>query len=648
MNKQFIEENKSTTAWIVIFLGILACFIINVGLGIGIIIGFLTSKNFNEKNTKNKVLFWIFIIWCSLSIILLVALFIVYPINVTAFIPLNFISLMEGTINATSFWTSALTYMLIFQLTVFLIHFFYYDTIQEKIWKIESDRLALNDELWKENEIASLQEKSLLSWSLHIIYNYNKTNKRHQEQEKVEKNALINWDNGIVLNKDHILLKQHLNRNMLTLGTTGAGKTNFFLLAMKYFLNQNQRVIFLDLKGSLDLIDSMNKICKTHNKTFKYFVQVADQEHIKDKNCITYDILSNKSAEEIIEMLLKARNFEDVSADALYYADLEKNFLDFYIPLIKWCKSSINIDTLIEYCNPIKINELLNTLAEKYPTGEKYTIVENKKKSWIRYIMDNSEDIKNAMNCFIQGTKATKTKTWKTSVKSVETIKGVENLLFKIKGYSNRYAYDGSGLSIKKLIKNDNVDILLISLAGLKSNIYAKFFGQMVVNDVRNACELNKKFGKTTAFFIDEYNVIACPENIDLLNKIREFNFCNIISVQTISDLGQGQDVSRFVANCNNLLTFRIPDYKDSDYVGKCFTTKKSATKTFQADNTEVLSGGENRIDNKGTISVEETFAVSPSDLRNMPDFTCYVKTLNKERKPITFEEAILIDQWDK
>ena len=67
------------------------------------------------------------------------------------------------------------------------------------------------------------------------------------------------------------LADSELNQHCLIVGTTGAGKTNTILNLVKSALARNLPCIYLDGKGSLDLVDKLQQLARMNKRTFKVF-----------------------------------------------------------------------------------------------------------------------------------------------------------------------------------------------------------------------------------------------------------------------------------------------------------------------------------------------------------------------------------------
>ena len=69
---------------------------------------------------------------------------------------------------------------------------------------------------------------------------------------------------------------EELNQHMLIIGTTGAGKTNTILNFVDSAISRNLPCVYLDGKGSVDLIDKLRSLATKYNRVFKVFTLRPD------------------------------------------------------------------------------------------------------------------------------------------------------------------------------------------------------------------------------------------------------------------------------------------------------------------------------------------------------------------------------------
>jgi ABC-type cobalamin/Fe3+-siderophores transport system ATPase subunit len=115
----------------------------------------------------------------------------------------------------------------------------------------------------------------------------------------------------------------------LIVGTNGSGKTVTMLRMMKHYLKNNKKIIFLDMKGSVGLIKEISTLCQKEKRQFRFFTPFVERH---DERQIAYDPFKNKSANDIISMLLEKKAFsstlDNSPTDSSYYRNMEKSFLE--------------------------------------------------------------------------------------------------------------------------------------------------------------------------------------------------------------------------------------------------------------------------------------------------------------------------------
>jgi type IV secretory pathway VirB4 component len=97
---------------------------------------------------------------------------------------------------------------------------------------------------------------------------------KNSEKNILPNNSHTSDQDGVLLANDpnlEFLSDHELNQHTLIVGTTGSGKTTTLLNFVISAATRNIPLIFLDGKGSIDLIDQLAQIAAKHQRKFKVF-----------------------------------------------------------------------------------------------------------------------------------------------------------------------------------------------------------------------------------------------------------------------------------------------------------------------------------------------------------------------------------------
>ncbi|MFN8769707.1 MAG: type IV secretory system conjugative DNA transfer family protein [Neisseriaceae bacterium] len=376
------------------------------------------------------------------------------------------------------------------------------------------------------------------------------------------------------------LTHQELNTHLFANGTTGSGKTIAFMNFVAEGCAKSLPLIYLDGKGSLDLVEQINYFAKKHNRVFRIF---TIKPHAVD-NPACYDFLGSGSFTERKNRIMKL--FINASdAGAAYYQDRVDRFvnsvfrlIDIYqmnIDLFKFLKLVQNHDELIELASETDDKGLLD-----------YFI-------WLKAQKKDSprDRILDLLDVFINSS---------------------YGYLFDIKDKENF-------INLKRSILNNEIVLFLLDSSAYYTD--TSKIAKMIISDINSVFaefgEMRpKKFRKTFCIF-DEFASYATDALSATISLHRSNGMHAIIGTQSITTVAEVSRETQRVAEellscCNTFLVLATTNDKDATRLAKIFGTKK------RYDTNIHIKPEEQQVSSIINRQVED-FIVSPQEIKDIP-----------------------------
>ena len=331
-----------------------------------------------------------------------------------------------------------------------------------------------------------------------------------------------------------------LSTHMAIIGATGSGKTE----TSKHFLldqaRQKQPTIFIDGKGATELVDEFRDFCKKANQ--KFYVFRID----KEKGTQIYNGLSG-TPNQIKDKLITLFDLGGSQGASDYFNTKAKNHLSWLIKALYERDKEITLFSLINNFDPSELFELA----------------------------------KSQKGLFLD-----------TELKKMRAMeeKDLEGLYGKIlELYNNtKDTMNSDGITIEQAISENA--FLLFSLDSLTYQTLSKSIGRFIIQDIRQNAKTNKDLNKKTLIVMDEFNVFADNNVVDILNKGRSYQYMVILLFQSLADLSKvSMDFQEQVlANTITKIVMKIEDNKTKDYIIKMFGRQLVFKESFNDIGTEL------------------------------------------------------------
>lgn len=361
---------------------------------------------------------------------------------------------------------------------------------------------------------------------------------------------------------------EELNMHALVLGATGAGKTNTLMVMVESAIRRGKPVIFVDGKGDPKLIADIERLATKYDRPFQAFSYEGD---------LHYNPLKHGNETELKDKLIAAEEWTEA-----YYKRAAERYLQLVFQVIK--ARGVTPDL-------VNVQKLLETK----------TLLKWVKKSHLD--KERAEEIKTYVSSLDKGHKS-----------AIDGLKDRLALMTE-SNVGPLFKDDGEALDLLEAVLEKRV--VLLSLSGLSYSSFTPALGAMIVEDLKSVAAAITQQGRDDYIYVvlDEFNLFAGEQVVNMINKSRSAGFCCVIATQELADLeiaGGEELVNQIVGNTNVKIVHRqdVPD--SAEYIAGVVGTHIIYRKSLNTE--ESLIG--KRPTGEGTVSDEEVYVIHPNTLK--------------------------------
>lgn len=388
----------------------------------------------------------------------------------------------------------------------------------------------------------------------------------------------------------------------LCVGSTGSGKTTTLMLMARDIIKRGQGLIFVDLKGSPDVANTLHEYAERYGREFQHWtMQTPGQPYIGPdaKGPAYYDPLNRGDASRRTNLVMAGREWTEP-----YYETLAQDYLQraFEVAIQNPpVGSESSFSDLASLFDPRELRARAQTLN---PDNRRH-----------------AEILRQIGEYFNPDGSVRKDNGTQSALKSVEA---------ELRILTNSTA----GAWLRKDPHSDN-DINLRSVAdrgsivvfSLDSNNYesdANRIGNLIIQDLKTVTSelMNNPAENILQVYIDEFSAIDSENIVGLINKSRSANVPVTLSTQAIDDLRRSSEafMGRVVANINSFIIHRANDYDDAEEYAKLTGKVKKQVFNQQVEHSTSLFSrlGRGAGTGHGNLVEVEDYRVSPSRIQEL------------------------------
>ncbi|WP_165875799.1 type IV secretory system conjugative DNA transfer family protein [Hazenella coriacea] len=376
---------------------------------------------------------------------------------------------------------------------------------------------------------------------------------------------------GVSIDGSPVLLHdEELNMHAFICGSTGTGKTNTLLVILESAIRRGKPVIVVDGKGDPGLIKDLEELSQRYDRRFQKF-SYRDHTH--------YNPFRHGDATELKDKLVAIEEWSEP-----YYKRAAERYLQLVFRVLKLLDMQID---LIEVQKMLDSKRLMQAVKK------------------LKIDKEEANDMKNYINGLDAGHK--------------NAIEGLKDRLALIteSDIGPLFKDDEDTIDLLEAVKDKRV--VIMSLSGLSHSSFTPALGAMIVEDLKTVAASMGAVEKEDYIYVvlDEFNLFAGEQVVNMINKSRSAGFCCLIATQELADLATagGQElVAQVIGNTNVKIVHRQDVPSSAEYMAEVVGTKKIYEKTLMTE--ESLLGKRPTL--KGAVKEGEEFIVHPNILKNL------------------------------
>jgi len=371
-------------------------------------------------------------------------------------------------------------------------------------------------------------------------------------------------------------------KHVFVCGTTGSGKTVALSNFIKAGADFNYPMLIVDGKGDTDA-GSLYEIVKTLCPERKLYVINLNEPKTSDK----YNPFKNTNADVIKDMLINMTNWSEE-----HYKYNTERYIQRLVKLLIMQEIDISFESLTYYLPITNFNKLSRDLNKGG-------------------LISKEEHVEDIELTKISG------KIAESASARFATIK--ESELGQI--------FSKDGIDIYTAL-NENAIILFI-LNPLLYPEMSPLIGNLITIDSKKAVSNFFRQKKKRIFYIlDEINVYASAQLLDLVNKSRSANITCILATQSLSDLDSvtSEFKEQIIENCNNYIVLRQNSSVNAEHWSNIIGTKSTMQATYQIKG----ASGEAKSTELGSLRKTREYIYHPDDIKLLKSGTAIFLSRDK------------------
>ncbi|WP_219852784.1 conjugative transfer system coupling protein TraD, partial [Stutzerimonas stutzeri] len=449
------------------------------------------------------------------------------------------------------------------------------------------------------------------------------------------------WIHGLGMAEEEMCLRPAGMRDIHTLvtGTTGAGKTRLYDLAIAQCILRGEAVIVIDPKGDKGLAETCRRTCELMNEgeRFKYFHPAFPDDSIRLSLTRNYGRATELASRVAVLMASESGDpfqaFAMMALNNVIQAMLIIGELPSLLSLRRTLEGDIpglTIRVVTAYGRKIRGEKIFDAAIEQACSTAKVKNPEDKAK--VLRKLYYADLIHEAPNSDLEGLL---TMLEHERAHFSKMIAGLLPILVMLTAgrmsdlLSPAHTVDGTDayqdFSDMNTVINGK-QVLYMGLDSLSDPMVGSALGSLALADLAStAGEIyNHRLPVPVNIFVDEAAEVINDQLIQLLNKGRGAGINLFIATQTIADfkarMGDESKAMQVLANANNIISLRVLDTDTQEFIAKKLPmTRYKYVMRTQGNNAGeggVITGG-----NQGERLMEEEGELFPSALLgNLPD----------------------------
>ncbi len=385
------------------------------------------------------------------------------------------------------------------------------------------------------------------------------------------------------------LTDAQLNHHVHIVGASGFGKTVLISHIIKNRIQNGRGLLFIDLKGDRDTIDSLARIVEDcgRRSDLKVF---SLGDHVSSAS---YNLLGNGKATELRDRIMQSFVWSEE-----YYKNQSSSFLLRLLTGLVWLRENrgVKLDIALVLKCASKVTELENLLLQ-IPEATGLS----------RLLMEDARNFLKTSDNF-------------SSLQGLRT--QLESIVYS--DFGDRVLETENGLELFKTVSEGKIAFVFLDTRRFGET--AKAVGRFIIQDLKAVsarvdAEVAKANRQPFTVVIDEFADLAQEDFIAFLDRARSSRIGIVLAHQEVSDLDRvsPQFCGRLMGNTATLFAFLQKRPESAELISGIAGTRK-VWKTTRA--TERMLGIEIDTGKRSKREVEE-FNVHPNEVKSLGVGSC-------------------------
>jgi conjugal transfer pilus assembly protein TraD len=385
-------------------------------------------------------------------------------------------------------------------------------------------------------------------------------------------------DDGVILGLDDEgkpvpLYDKEVNMHVFVSGATGAGKTNTLTVILESAIRRGKPVIIVDGKGDSAFLEEMREMAESYGREFQGFSYTGTTH---------YNPFRHGTPTELKDKMMAMEEWSEP-----YYQRAAERYLQLVFRVLQLA----NVPVDLHIVQRMLVQKNLMNMVKKLKNIEK----------------EEADRMKEYINGLDKGHK--------------DAIDGLaDRLALLTESDVGELFKDKEGTQTIDLLEAVKAKrVAMMSLSGLSYSSFTPALGAMIVEDLKSVASALVESGMEDYIYVvlDEFNLFAGEQVVNMINKSRAAGFCCFIATQELADLsvaGGEELVGQVIGNTNVKIVHRqdVPD--SAEYLSNVVGTKKILVKTMMTE--EKLFGSMSK--HMGSVREDEELVIHPNVLKNL------------------------------
>lgn len=375
---------------------------------------------------------------------------------------------------------------------------------------------------------------------------------------------------------DVTLSDKELNQHCLIVGTTGSGKTTTILNFVESAVRRGLPVVYLDGKGSFDLVDKLSKVANHYGRVFKVFT-LRPKSNVS--NLAGYNPFSSGSATEWKNRIMSLFN-QSENRGQEHFSLSEQNYINFIANILSKLGKPIDLRLFLAFLeNPDKLIKL----AYEVDAEVAQKIVK----------LHEGKEVAQLVG---------------------DILKMLELFIYSDYGHLFNTTSMDNVIKLKESITNGEIVLFMFDASAFAED--TNKVAKMVVNDLNSSFSDLSSFTKCYCIF-DEFASYASSNLAETISLHRSNGIHAIIGTQSITTVKLKSPETKRVADeliacCNTYIVQTVNHSEDAELLAQVLGTRKSLEITAQIDS---KAGGNTGL---GSVKQVHEFKIHPQDLKDL------------------------------